>query len=407
MPKLAIPLHDHKTARRSRRAVWKIVGTIFLLGLVWLASETIFTRNTFARYTPRETSYTILIELNQNNRNEIIGLIGEIQPLVDRGLTMGEVLPYAKSSVAIFLGPSQNTLGINVSLPEEFKRKCQAQNINITEPIKGVSLLSTNPIELEQLDYNLRLIDQLDPRGVGYVIHHQTGEHRVMSIKEKAFGYSIQTNEPSTDTVLASVPSKAGLALAIAPEPETIKVVEDIFSSLATDFVKSILHELKNHGGTVYASDLTLNEVSFEINRAIPKENLINIHNYYETGLSADITIYQLPDNTLVYEILQLKPEITGTWTQEGDSSSYETKHLMSMVSSNQTTITNHNLDLDPIDNICSIQPSALFFPQKSLEPESFLYISDSLDMFLNSMENFVEVGLDNYAKNQVIRLCK
>lgn len=406
MPRLAIPLHDNKTARRDRRAVWKLILILVALGLVWFVSQTVFTRNIFAKHTPQGTTHTILIELTQNNRTLINDLVGEIQPLQDRGLTVSEILPYSKGYLALFVSPSQNTLGLDVSLPEEFKQRCYAQDITITEPVKGISLLSTEPVVLEVLEYRLGLLDRLDPRGVGFVIAHNLSKHNVMSIKTRPYGYSLQTNQATSETTLDVLPDNTGLALAVSPHEETINKTEGLFGGLETDFVKSMLHELKNHGGTVFATNLGLKQVGFIINRVIPEEILVNIHNYYETGLTADTSGYVLPDQTLVYEIVRTEPTITATWNQEGDINSYETENLISIVDSKQTLISNYQVDLNEHNETCSKKPSVIFFPQKSNKTERLVNISDNLDIFLDFINNFVEVSLDNHSKKQVIKLC-
>jgi len=407
MPKLAIPLHEPKTARRNRRAVWQLFGTAFVILIIWQFADLIINRNVFANHTPEGTTSTILIELNQKNRENLTGLIGELQPFPDRGLTLGELLPNTKGRLALFVTPDEILVGLHTNLTENQTEQLSVQSIELTSPTSGITILSTKPVTFTERKYRLGFYNRLNPSVFGYWISHQDEESQVKTIESRSYGLLIKTHETST-TGISQLPTNTNLALSVLPDSTMIETIEAYFTNTETDFVRSMLHELKNYGGAIYSRDYSFNEPSFLINRAIPTEIITEIHNYFESGLSSETAQYSLPDQSVVYELIKIDPVLEITTTETGETSKYQTTNLTSLAGNNNTYITNSTLsELVPLPtDLCASSPSAILFPQKISQEHNKRNEGDSLALFHEFMNNFVEVSLDNQGKKQVIKLC-
>ncbi len=144
MQRLNIPLsRNHKTTRRNRWVVWKLVFIAVLVLFFFSVSKAFFQRNTLMQAAPDGTTTALFLTPNDSNRPIINELIGTIPLITNRSITLDDLEPYAHGRIAVFFGANgTRSVALRATKQDLPLQKLDGSHVNVQEVKKGLLLLS-------------------------------------------------------------------------------------------------------------------------------------------------------------------------------------------------------------------------------------------------------------------------
>lgn len=412
MSRLNIPLHDKRTARHSRRAVWRLIGLGILLALVWVLVFTFFTRASLAKYTPQEATMGIHLLPNSNTWPLLLESTKGVPLLDNSGLTLDQLAASITSQISYYLLPAGQVIVYRGTMSDELERDLKAQNIVIQKPNKHIYVLSDHPVQLSEAKFKQSWFNRLDPRYLGSIVEYNALERVSKSIMVSNNSILIKLNEYQGPVFTEPLPETTVAALELEPNSSHSELIAHLLNT-SSELTLNLFQDLDQYGGRVllgYDTDANQTQFKLEIDRSYNDTELNEIHLSLAGLQNPTVQSKKLPDGTTISEIILETEDIELESTTIGGRTALQSQNLISVSSETKTEFTNTAnflmLGSSTTGNsyVCADNPVGVLYPSNTNN-----YLADQMAgpfRLISLISNFVEISLDKQGKNIQIRAC-